>query len=211
MKFKDLSFFQKIDHIWEYYRVPILGTILFGFIIITWFYNAKLRPHKELMAGVGILNYALPDFTEDSLAPEINERLGLTSTNREVRLEYFYTDDQEAGSDIVAKLGAMLLSGDVTILVMDKTLMEAYAYEDYLMDLSLVYTDEELASLEEQGLILKFYTETDPTSKAYAISLANSQLMTLLPGFDAKENYIAVFGANETPEEQKKVLDLLIN
>ncbi len=211
MDFKDLSFFQKIDHIWEYYKVPILGTIIFGLIIITWVYNAKFRPHKELMAGVGILNYTLPDFTEEDLTEKINNELGLAETNREVKLEYFFADDQEAGMDIVAKLGAMLLSGDVTILVMDEDTMKAYAYEDYLMDLSLVYTPEELDSLEEKGLLLKYNSETVPENKNYAISLTNSTHMSMLPGFDPKQNYIAIFGANQTPEDQKKVVNLLIN
>lgn len=211
MEFKDLTFPKKIEHIWEYYKVHIFGTLLFLFIAVTWFYNAKLAPHKELVAGVGILNYKLPEFYEDPLYPVINDALGLKDTNAEVRIEFFDASDSEAGMDIVAKFGAMLLSGDVTVLVMDEATMEAYAYEDYLLDLTTVYTKEEISKMEDENLILSYSTETVPEVKPYAICLKNSTLMKRLPEYDTQDKYIAIFGAVEDKKNPKRVVDALID
>ncbi|MCC8013848.1 MAG: hypothetical protein LIO87_01525 [Eubacterium sp.] len=215
MTFQDLTFKKKIEHIWEYYKVPILGTILVIFILGSWIYNAKFKPHKELFSGVAMLNYKLPEekgYT-DPLYDAINSELGLTDTNYEVKVEYFYDDPNEPDmlSTMLEKFAAMLLAGDVNIMIMDKDSMEEYAYEDYLLNLALVYSLDDLEKMEEEGLVLSTSSELDPIKHYYAISLKNSTMLKDLPGFDLENSYIAIYGASPEPYNPKQVVDLLIN
>lgn len=213
MEFKDLTFKKKIEHIWEYYKVHILGTLLFAVIIGSWIYNAKFRPQKELFAGLAIIDYRFPDnYYDDPLYNRINEALGLEGTDSEVRIEYFYDDPSQPDfmSNMIDKFGAMLLTGDVNMMIMNEASMVEYAANDYLLDLSLVYTDEELENMEKEGMLIKTASELDSNEKYYAVSLKNSTSMTDMPGFDPGENYIGIFGAVEEWDNQKQVMDYLI-
>ncbi|MCD7904894.1 MAG: hypothetical protein LUG24_04820 [Clostridiales bacterium] len=213
MTFQDLTPKKKIEHIWEYYRVHIILTLLVVFILGSWFYNAKLKPHKELFSGVGILSYHLPGEYDDILYEKINSELNLTDTNSEARIEYFYDDENEAAffSSMIEKFLAMLLTGDVNIMIMDGDSIEAYAAEDYLLDLSLIYSEEELERLKDEGLLLSSSSELVSEEKYYAVCLKNSALMAELPNYDEEKSYIAVYGAVENTENPRKVLDVILN
>ncbi len=212
MTFKDLSFKKKLEHIWEYYKIPILTVLLLCFIGGTWLYDAKLKPRKDLYSGVAVLDYRLPEFYDDTLYNYINDGLELTDTNAEVTVNYFYDDPGETDflSGMLEKFAAMLLSGDVNIMVMDKDSMLEYAAEDYLLDLSCVYSAEELNRMEEEGLLLKSSSELVPEEKYYAVSLKNSYIMAEQPDFDEENCYIAIYGAAENPEQPKEVLDVVL-
>lgn len=214
MTFQDLTFKKKVEHIWEYYKVPILGTIFAVFIIATWVYNAKFKPHKELFSGIAMLNYKLPEEEgEDVLYNSINEELGLSDTDYEVTVEYFYDDPSEPDlfASMLEKFAAMLLVGDVNIMVMDEDSMKEYAADDYLLDLSLIYPSDELEEMEAENRILTSKTELDSAEKPYAISLKNSRLMKQLPNFDEENSYIAIYGAETNPYNPRQVVDILIN
>ncbi|MCC8097614.1 MAG: hypothetical protein LIO44_03455, partial [Eubacterium sp.] len=191
MTFQDLSTKKKIEHIWIYYRVHIGLTLLVVVILVSWIYNAKFKPHKDLYSGVAILSYHLPDDYTDTLYDKINSRLGLTDTNSEVTINYFYDDESEVDfmASMLEKFAAMLLTGDVNIMIMDKDSMAEYAAEDYLLDLSTVYSEEELKQMEEEGLLLSSESELVPEEKYYAICLKNSALMAELPNYDEEDNY----------------------
>ncbi|MCD8090798.1 MAG: hypothetical protein LUD81_09340 [Clostridiales bacterium] len=212
MTFKDLSFGKKIEHIWEYYKVHIITVIVLLFIGGTWLYDAKLKPRKELYSGVAMLDYCLPEFYEDTLYDYVNGELGLTDTNTEVTVNYFYDDPGETDflSGMLEKFAAMLLTGDVNIMVMDKDSMEEYAAEDYLLDLSSVCSNDELNKMKDEGLLLKSSTELVPEEKYYAVSLKNSACMAELPDFDEENYYIAIYGAVEDAEHPKEVLDVIL-
>ncbi|MCD8158689.1 MAG: hypothetical protein LUD77_07305 [Clostridiales bacterium] len=213
MTFQDLSTKKKIEHIWIYYRVHMGLTLLVVVILVSWIYNAKFKLHKDLYSGVAILSYHLPDDYTDTLYDKINSRLGLTDTNSEVTINYFYDDESEVDfmASMLEKFAAMLLTGDVNIMIMDKDSMAEYAAEDYLLDLSTVYSEEELKQMEEEGLLLSSESELVPEGKYYAICLKNSALMAELPNYDEEENYIGIFGAVEDAEKPKDVVDILIS
>ncbi len=202
---KDMTFKKKISHIWEYYRVHIFGTLLVIIIGGSWIYNAFLKPHKNLYAGVGIYNYKLPEMTEDPVYTPLNEKLGIIDTQSEATVEYFFIDNAEAGMDaaVTGKLSALMLTGDINVIIMNEGDMAMYIVEDYLKDLSEVYSPEELDAMNSEGLLFKSKTETDNEMKFYAVNLKNSSILKALPNFNCEDYYIGIFGGAPNEDDAK--------
>ena len=139
--FRQLSRAKKLEHIWLYYKVPILLTILALSILISGVYRAATQ--KEPVVYLACVNVSVGEDMEARLTEDYLTCCGLNPKRTEVRLyRNLYLSDNPAASDHeFAYASRMKLLATINSRQLDLVLMNREAYDlcsasGYLLDLS---------------------------------------------------------------------------
>ena len=157
---KGMTWQQKLDHIWTYYKEVILITVI-SLIVIIGVGSNMLAPKKELLMGGMCVNAYFSGEGESYLGQEYFDRLQGDPKKQEVQL-YFRsfgdfavsTQDYEAFQSIVA----MIYAEKVDYLLLDEASMGPFINYESLLDLREVFTQEEL---EQFGNKVRYAQHTD--------------------------------------------------
>ena len=139
--FRQLSRAKKLEHIWLYYKAPILLTILALGILISGVYRAATQ--KEPVVYLACVNVSAGEDMEARLTEDYLTCRGLNPKRTEVRLyRNLYLSDNPAASDHeFAYASRMKLLATINSRQLDLVLMNREAYDlcsasGYLLDLS---------------------------------------------------------------------------
>ena len=139
--FQQLSRAKKLEHIWLYYKAPILLTILALGILISGVYRAATQ--KEPVVYLACVNVSVGEDMEARLTEDYLTCRGLNPKRTEVRLyRNLYLSDNPAASDHeFAYASRMKLLATINSRQLDLVLMNREAYDlcsasGYLLDLS---------------------------------------------------------------------------
>ena len=139
--FRQLSRAKKLEHIWLYYKAPILLTILALGILISGVYRAATQ--KEPVVYLACVNVSVGEDMEARLTEDYLTCRGLNPKRTEVRLyRNLYLSDNPAASDHeFAYASRMKLLATINSRQLDLVLMNREAYDlcsasGYLLDLS---------------------------------------------------------------------------
>ena len=157
---KGMTWQQKLDHIWTYYKEVILITVI-SLIVIIGVGSNMLAPKKELLMGGMCVNTYISGEGESYLLEEYFDRLQGDPKKQEVQL-YFRsfgdftvsTQEYEAFQSIVA----MIYAEKVDYLLLDEASMGPFINYESLLDLREVFTQEEL---EQFGNKVRYAQHTD--------------------------------------------------
>ena len=139
--FRQLSRAKKLEHIWLYYKAPILLTILALGILLSGVYRAATK--KEPVVYLAYLNVSVGEDMEARLTEDYLTCRGLNPKRNEVRLyRNLYLSDNPAASDHeFAYASRMKLLATINSKQLDLVLMNREAYNlcsasGYLLDLT---------------------------------------------------------------------------
>lgn len=171
---KGMTWQQKLDHIWTYYKEVILITVI-SLIVIIGVGSSMLAPKKELLMGGMCVNTYISAEGESYLLEEYFDRLQGDPKKQEVQL-YFRsfgdfsasTQDYEAFQSIMA----MMSAAKIDYLLMDEDSMGPLINSESLLDLREVFTEEELKAF---GTKVRYaqYTDNDgnPLGEMFPVAL----------------------------------------
>lgn len=137
--FKELTFSQKIQYIWDYYKLPIFLVII-GIIAVTTFIRGRLA-QKNTILNVLCVNVE-NSTTEDNSADIFNDFLtdnGYDLSKDEIALnKNIYVDVDKNGLDYqnMAALTAYFASNEYDICFMDDKTFDYYAKNVCFEDIS---------------------------------------------------------------------------
>lgn len=146
---------KRLDHIWTYYKIPIILVLIVVYMAAYIGYRQATR--KEDVLYLALVNVSAgQDLTEDLTAGFL-EQQGLSSEKQQV---YFYNglllsedaDPQYAYASRMKIMGA-LAADQLDVVLMDQEARDAFVQEEYLADLRTLdpsLTREE--GLDESGL-----------------------------------------------------------
>ena len=155
--FKELTFSQKIQYIWDYYKIPIFLVII-GIIAVTSFIHGRLA-QKNTVLSVLCVN-AENSTTEDSGADIFNDFLtdnGYDLLKDEIALnKNICVDVDKSGLDYqnMAVLTAYFASNEYDICFMDDKTFDYYAKNVYFEDISK-YLDKTVLEKYKTGLYMR--------------------------------------------------------
>ena len=139
--FRQLSRAKKLEHIWLYYKAPILLTILALGILLSGVYRAATK--KEPVVYLAYLNVSVGEDMEARLTEDYLTCRGLNPKRNEVRLyrNLYLSEDPDASDHEYAYASRMKLLAAVNSRQLDLVLMNREAYDlcsasGYLLDLS---------------------------------------------------------------------------
>lgn len=171
---------KKIEYIWEYYRYWILGIIIaiaFCCSMGSSIYN-NLKYTQIFYCA--IFNNPLPDALTASMETGFSDYYGLDPESETMHFDstYLLTDDDPQTTYMtVQKIGAMIASKTVDVMIGDEFTMAQYAADGYYYDLKEILPPETYEALSKY-MVEFTYTEDDVSVTApYMIDLTQSELV----------------------------------
>lgn len=188
--FRQLSRAKKLEHIWLYYKVPILAVVLALGILLSGLYRAVTS--KVPAVYLACLNVSMGETLEGELTEGFIRDQGMDTRRSEVRLyKNLYLSDNPAASDHeYAYASRMKLLATINSKELDLVLMNQEAYDlcsasGYLLDLaSLVdsaYLTANQVVLEDNSIEYSLNEATEYT--AVTQSVYNALELTQLSAF----------------------------
>lgn len=176
---KPMTWTERIDHVWTYYKETILLTAL-ALIVVIGVGTTVLKPEKELLMGGMCVNTYFSAEGEQYLTQGYFDRLQGDPKKQETQL-YFrsFGDFSVSPQDYDAFQGiiAMMAAEKVDYLLMNEECMGPFIGYESLMDLREVFTAEEL---NQFGTKLRYAQHTDedgnPTGEMYPIAVEITEI-----------------------------------
>lgn len=177
---KPMTFAEKADHIWTYYKyyalgifcvVIILGGILYGIV----------APQPELHIGGVQCNMEMSLEGYDYLNKDFQSLLGKTKGKTELRTFWFYgeatvdalTDTYKAHSSVTAYVESKKLD----YMLVDMYSFKYFAGDRIFLDLRELLSEEELQRLDAEGMLLYEEAEGSEEKVPRAINIVNMPLI----------------------------------
>ena len=143
---------QRIDHIWTYYKEMIIITVV-TLIVVIGMGSAMLTPKKELLMGGMFVNTFFNEEAETYMTEELLAQLGGDAKTQESRIyTKTFTDPNasEQDGDVLTTIFAMMYAEQVDYLLMDEVGLKSMIQMQGLMDLNEVFTPEEMEQLKDR-------------------------------------------------------------
>lgn len=173
---KPMSFGEKLDHLWTYYKwlaALVALIIMLICMVVTSIININT---ETLLSGMIINtdislegnNYLTTDYFSKLQGREGKEEIELTRLNY---MDPEETTDIEFSYTAVMRIIAQISARQLDYVITDEVGMETCMDQDALMDLREILTEQELLLLEDD-LIYLYYDEDDVTVPV-AVNLRN--------------------------------------
>ena len=203
-KLKDMSLKEKVDYIWEYYKIPIIGVTIFLFIAAS-IINNIMNPPTPSYAAIAFYEIFIPDETSNELISRLTKKL--IEDPKEYQI---YTHSLIAGGDptaemaIIQKLMAMVMVSEIDLLVADEEMFKGFLAEGFFMDLNTV------GITVPDELIISGYTIDDPEIRPYGINLGNSRLLYEVGIIRPERLNIGIIISSEATDNAINILNALL-
>lgn len=170
---KAMSGKQKLEYIWDYYKIAIIFSIIAIYAVISGVYNYVTE--KECIMNIIMVNGSIP-YDGAIFADEFLQTQGYDPKSHEIVVssvglsltESTYQQDYYTVQALIARL----TSGKIDMMSATPEIFKEYATEGYFANLNDIFTEEELALYQDS---LVFTTDLE-TSETYpcAFSFTNS-------------------------------------
>lgn len=212
MKFSDLDKKSKIEHIWEYYKIPIIGGISGLVLVISLVTSIVSNINTEIVLDVTFItkyyddteaNLFLDEFDDAFINPEAPK-------NQKVVFEFINISENLSPDQLMAyttKLFAKSSGQLLDILIVDKEQFEQYAVEGMFISLNDIIKSENIVVDESRLVYSK--TEEDTEEKIYGITIENNDNIDAICG-DFSEYVAAVYIDEQYRENAIKALKELV-
>ena len=173
---KPMTFKEKLDHIWTYYKYYGLGLFCVLAILVGLLWGF-IAPQPELHIGGVQCNMEVSTAGYDYLNKEFQASLGKTKGKTELRTFWFYgeatvdalTDTYKAHSSVTAYVESKKLD----YMLVDMYSFKYFAGDRIFLDLRELLSAEELQRLDAEGMILYEEAEGSDEKVPRAINIIN--------------------------------------
>lgn len=158
-KLSELSFAGKVQYIKSYYLPKFFaGMVIVGMIV--WILVTVLRPKKEDVLNVAMINYPIELEYIDQMTSDMNEALNVDLETQRV---FFDTGFDLLNDDIASleKISTYLFAGEIDVFIAPESEFLKYAFSNALTPLDDTILPEHFKALEEEGRLFKCKTRLD--------------------------------------------------
>ena len=220
--FRQMTPAKKLEHIWLYYKAPILLTILALGILVSGVHRAATK--KEPVVYLAYLNVSVGEDMEARLTEDYLTCRGLNPKRAEVRLyrNLYLSDNPSASDHEYAYASRMKLLATIHSKQLDLVLMNREAYNlcsasGYLLDLSDILDSACLTAnqviLEDNAV--EYYLNAAQEYTAVTETVYNALELTQLSAFQkagfSDSVYIGIIANTPRLPESQDYLDYLIS
>lgn len=216
--FKELTMKKKIEHIKEYYTIPIVSVII-GIIVIYSLLNIwVINPAKSSSVNLTFVGQVVDYEKADQLKEELNDKFPEYTNDKETILVDKISSGNGSDANVImamqTRLAASIQTRDIDIIVADAEFITQYGQMATFMDLEQLFTKSEFENIPfdkvKFSIIEKDIDDNvevlDP--HYYGIDVSSiKKLNELVYG----DNVVAAIVVNSDKlEETKKVLEYLL-
>jgi hypothetical protein len=162
---------EKIDYIWHYYKIHIIGSILLIAFIAS--FVVDVMRSKEVVLNVTLLGHYVDLNKKEELQNRINDELVNDPNNKqEIRIDFIIKNDEVMDQMAIAsmqKLQASIAAADVDIIVVDRKDFELFAEKGMFKSLTDIPEFSSLG-LKDEALVKYKIPELDNQEQIYGIN-----------------------------------------
>ena len=201
--FKSLSGKKKIEFIYDYYKLPIIGTLLA--IIVISYMTYSFITKQDIYCNITYYGSTINTDNFNKLKDTLNENIlgndkksTIFTDSLLITANSNYGDDPTTTQAFAVKLAA----NELDILLIEKNNFEYFAANNMLLDLSSLEGFDSLNISEEDLVTVK---DQSGNSNLYGIKVDNLNLLKDC-GFDAENTILSIAISSNRHEEVIKVL-----
>ena len=211
MTLKDLSKKKKLEYIWDYYKLHIIGTILAVLALSSLIYTMFIRIPDTNFCGVAIYGQFLSALNTDKMTADLNKELNLPE-HTSVQLQNFYSDstDVMVEADLNQKFNTYVYALEFHLLLSNAENTKNFTQVEYTTPITDYLTDEKVNELRKKGLVLDAKDPETGELKPYGISLKNTKILKKYNLFQNDTPYISFVPIVDNTENTLKTLDILM-
>jgi len=169
-KLSEMTFKEKAEYVWEYYKIHIIAAAVV--IIIAWsFINAALNPPVPPYAGVALYEIFLGEEFNEEFTRAVNEEL--VGDARETLIPHLFVsgDDPTAQMVVIQKFMAMITTKELDLFIAEIGVLEEFIGED------LFFRFDQTGLTVPEDRLIYGSTPDNPESLAYAVNLKGSSFL----------------------------------
>lgn len=211
MTFRDLSKKKKLEYIWDYYKLHIIGTILAVLALSSLIYTMFIRVPDTNFCGVAIYGQFLSALNTDKMTADLNKELNLPE-HTSVQLQNFYSDstDVMVEADLNRKFNTYVYALEFHLLLSNAENTKNFTQVEYTAPITDYLSAEKVDELRKKGLVLDAKDPETGELKPYGISLKNSKILKKYNLFQNDTPYISFVPIVDNTENTLKALDILM-
>ena len=193
--YQQMSLKDKIVYVFQYHWIKMVIGVIALVIILSVIGRFTWNKEKERCLGVGMYSNMLDITLTDSLGEKLGETYAFMTEDgkKEFKIYPFFLDSTDGTSrtNLMYKLVATIELKEMDVMISDKETIEAEANKEYFMDLREIFSEEELAKIneaasnrdgdEEQGVIYAIYGDNGRVERY----VENVPMMICIEGADA--------------------------
>lgn len=165
---KPMTFKQKVDHLWTYYKGYALGALVVALIVIMTV-TAYINASKQIRVSGMMANVSMTQEGYNYLTKDYHKKLGLQEGKEVVELQsadFSSLADPTSGEDnyyASQKLILQVASGDMDYAIVDKLALDFYVHQDVFSDLRDVFPEEMMEEFAQKDMIFYMLSVPDDT------------------------------------------------
>ena len=198
-KLREMSFKNKLEYIWEYYKIHIVALLIvlfiIGSLINAWFINPTPETALFISWNAG--------FTTDEQLTELAEVIQLQiiheGAKEVVAIDRIFMNDEDPQMSMtsITQLVAMISAGVIDIFILDSVLLENYSLSTFIQPMDDILAEVKLANptvyerIMGEAKYAEYSLEEDNVAvRLMGIGIGNTPLLMDL-GFHEQELYFA--------------------
>jgi hypothetical protein len=215
-KLREMSFKEKLEYIWEYYKYFIIGFAIAVIVTVSVINTFILNPNPESALFISWNAGFATDAQIDELKEYLESHLITEGENEEVAISQFLFDENNPEIMMMGhqRAAAMIAAGIIDMFTLDNEMMEAYSQIGFLLPLESILTEIYIRSPDVYNRISEFtisalYEVEDNVfeERIVAITIGRNPLFTRL-GFFEQEMFLGVSASSGNLENVTKAIIL---
>lgn len=197
---KGMTFQQKAEHLWLYYKEWLL-VIFFGVLFIGLVFTVIEEQKKDILVAGMMVNISINQDAMNYMTVDYAHDLGAKNKYQVANMDYTsFGDPLDPENGENSYYASMILPSRVTggmldYIILDKYAMEYYIAQDVYMDLREFFTEEEIAEFDKTGRMI--YARQEEEEDAWAVAVDISDVPFVKENIKAEGGvYFALSGNN---------------
>ncbi|MCL2662304.1 MAG: hypothetical protein FWE83_03135 [Oscillospiraceae bacterium] len=216
-KLRGMSFKEKLEFIWEYYKYYIIGTVIAVAIAGSILYSTVLNPSPEPVLFISWNAGFATNEQIDDLKEYLEYHIADKKENEEVVISVFFFDENNPETIMVGhqRMAAMIAAGVIDMFTMDDELLEIYSHngfiqplENILVEIDRINPDIYNRIAEHTKYVLYEVEDGFFEERIVAIAIGANPLFSKL-GFFEQEMFLGVSVTTGSIENIVKAIILL--
>lgn len=198
---KSMSRRERLQYIWDYYKLHIIGVIVLAALVVSFIYGQVTK--IVYVGNVTILGDVLEESKREEFQKIITGAVVKEGEKKkQAFVDSFSVGKDQIGAQMMQKFIVKIAAGDIDVVVLDKEMFEEFVKQDMFMDV-----DE--SKLENSKLDKIEISLNQGNKKVVAVGAEGSSLLETI-GLDTRNKVIAMPRSSINKENGMKIFQELI-
>ncbi len=161
VKLKDMTFKKKVEYIWEYYKIPIIGVIAAIVFICVFIRDYRVNKRPMYLDAV-IINSDIAYNESEPLKNDYIKYAGVDTDTYNLSIDTGFLISESSMDQMsvanMQKIMALFAAGSVDVLLGPDSIMDSYGAQSAYMDINSVLPDDLKKQLSDAGYELYYTT-----------------------------------------------------